>query len=262
MPKTAIPLGDTPFASPYNVVGKEACNNFYLERAITPNSKVPYYYVSVPGLRIFTSRSSTNVCRGIFRTSNNRLFAQFGNQFTEILSNGTKLVRGTIGTYSGVVSMADNSQQLILVDGEYGYILNFATNVFTKIDEETFQNGATHVTCIDTYFLVNRPNSMQYNWSTPNNGLMWDALDFATKQGIPDDIVALKECHNQLWVFGTYSTEVHLFRRYSLKKRINYSLVVLQTKALRYELFSVKALSARLRKLTELTKRLNRDYNR
>jgi hypothetical protein len=105
--------------------------------------------------------------------------------------------------------MADNNQQLILVDGEYGYILTFNTNVFEKIDEETFQNGATNVAYIDTYFLVNRPNSNQYNWSYPGNGLIWNPLDFASKEGSPDDIVAIKECNNQLWVFGNQSTEIH-----------------------------------------------------
>ena len=112
-------------------------------------------------------------------------------------------------SYSGTVSMADNTYQLILVDGAFGYILDFVTNTFTQIDPETFQNGATHVTCIDTYFLVNRPNSNQYNWSSVNNGLTWDPLNFATKEGMPDNIVALKECRNQLWVFGNYSTEIH-----------------------------------------------------
>ena len=206
---TTVKLGNTPYASPYYSVGKEECVNLYVEQAISETSKVPYYYVSIPGLKLFSAKTSTKVSRGLFRSSNNRLFSVQGNELIEILSNGQKLSKGTIGTYSGTVSMADNTYQLILVDGQYGYILDFASNVFTKIDPETFQNGATHVTCIDTYFIVNRPNSIFYNWSSPNNGLVWNPLDFASKEGMPDDIVALRECSNQLWVFGSYSTEVH-----------------------------------------------------
>lgn len=205
----AIPLGDSPYATPYDVVGVEECENFYIEKAISTNSKVPYYYISRGGLRSFSPKSTNSTSRGMYRTANERLFCVFGNQVIEILANGQRTTRGSLTTYTGTVSISDNSYQLMIVDGAYGYILDFATNIFTQIDQETFQNGATHVTCIDTYFIVNRPNSMQYNWSSPNNGLLWDPLDFATKQGIPDDIVALKEAQNQLWVFGSYSTEVH-----------------------------------------------------
>jgi hypothetical protein len=204
-----IKIGNTPYASPYYSVGKEECVNLYVENAISETSLVPYYYISIPGLKLFSQKSSTKVSRGIFRTSNNRLFSVNGNELVEILSTGQKLTRGTIGTYSGTVSFADNTHQLCFVDGQSGYILDFASNDFSQIDSETFQNGATHVTCIDTYFIVNRPNSIYYNWSKPNNGLTWDPLDFASKEGMPDDIVALKECSNQLWVFGNYSTEVH-----------------------------------------------------
>lgn len=204
-----IKFGDTPYASPYYSIGKEECVNLYVEKAISETSLVPYYYISIPGLKIFSTKSNTNVCRGLFRTSNNRLFGVFGNEFIEILANGSKLKRGTIGTYAQTVSMADNTYQLCLVDGQYGYIFDFATNVFTQINTEIFQNGATHVTCIDTYFIVNRPNSIYYNWSSQNNGLLWNQLDFASKEGMPDNIVGIKECNNQLWVFGNYSTEVH-----------------------------------------------------
>lgn len=204
-----LSLGDTPFASPYDVVGKEECKNLYIEPSLSPEAKTKYVYVSVPGLRRWIGATSSQACRGLHRDGSGRLFGIFGNELIEILSNGQKLSRGNISTYSGTVNFASNSYQLMLVDGQYGYILDLATNNFSQIDPETFPNGATHVAYIDTYFLVNRPNSQQYNWSYPGNGTIWDPLDFATKEGSPDNIVAIKECNNQLWVFGTYSIEIH-----------------------------------------------------
>lgn len=204
-----LTLGDTPFASPYDVVGKEECKNLYIEPSLSPDAKTKYVYVSVPGLRRYVESNSSQACRGLYRTGNERLFGVFGNQVIEILANGQRATRGSLTTYTGTVSMASNNYQLMIVDGTYGYILDFATNILTQIDPETFQNGATHVAYIDTYFLVNRPNSNQYNWSYPGNGLIWNPLDFATKEGSPDDIVAIKECNNQLWVFGGQSIEIH-----------------------------------------------------
>lgn len=209
MALTTIKLGDTPYASPYYSVGKEECVNLYVEKAISETSLVPYYYVSIPGLRIFSNKTSSRVCRGLYRTSNNRLFGVFGNSFEEVLESGQHLIHGTIETFSDSVTMTDNTYQLMMVDGKFGYIFDFVTREFTQIDQETFPNGATHVTCIDTYFLANKPNSIYYYWSAQNNGLSWNPLDFASKEGMPDDVVAIKELKNQLWVFGNYSTEVH-----------------------------------------------------
>lgn len=201
-------FSDTPYASPYNVVGRDICRNFYIEPSISNTSKTSNVFVSVPGLKLHVNKSSGNSCRGIYKTSDSRLFMVHGNILEEIAQNGTRIQRGQITTYSGVVNFSDNTRQLILVDGEFGYILDLATNTFTKIDENTFPNGASHVTCIDNYFLVNKPNTYQFNWSEVNDGLTWDPLNFATKEGYPEVIVAIKELHHQLWVFGSTSTEV------------------------------------------------------
>lgn len=209
MTTQTVKLGNLPFSSPYYSIGKEECQNFYVENSISDASKVPYYYVSIPGLKIFVPKTSSKVCRGMFRTSNDRLFAVFGNLVQEILITGERVLRGTLTSYSGPVSMADNTYQLCLVDGEFGYIFDFAKTTFTKIDPETFPNGATRVVCIDSYFIANYPNSNKYVWSKLNDGTIWDPLDFATKEGQPDNIVSLEAHKNLLWVFGSWSTEIH-----------------------------------------------------
>lgn len=209
MGQQVLTFGPTPYASPYYSIGKEECKNLYVEKAISPTSKFSHYYVSIPGLKTFVEKTANVACRGLFRTSDSRLFGVWGSGFYEVTQTGVRTLRGTISTITKTVSMADNTHQVLLVDGEFGYIFDLATNIFSKIDEETFPNGATHCTNIDTYFLVNRPRSIEYVWSSLNNGLLWNPLNFATKEGQPDNIVAIKELSNQLWVFGSYSTEVH-----------------------------------------------------
>jgi hypothetical protein len=209
MNQQLLAFGNSPYASPYYSIGIEECINLYMEKAISLTSKVPQYFVSIPGLKLFSKKQSDKVCRGLYKTSDSRLFGVFGNQIQEILQNGSRRILGTLTTYSGTVSISDNTHQVLFVDGQFGYILSMDTNIFQQIDQNIFPNGATHCTCIDTYFLVNQPNSINYNWSSQNDGLNWDPLDFATKEGMPDNIVAIKELNNQLWVFGSYSTEVH-----------------------------------------------------
>ena len=201
-------FGAVPYASPYLSVGQEECRNLYVENSISQTSLVSNYYVSVPGLKIFVEKDAGNACRGLYKTSDSRLFQVHSNYVDEIFQNGQRITRGYITTYSGVVNFSDNTRQLMIVDGEFGYVLDLASNIFSKIDENTFPNGATHVVNLDTYFLVNVPNQNIFRWSSQNNGLLWDPLDFATKEGYSEVVVAIKELHNNLFVFGETTTEV------------------------------------------------------
>lgn len=203
-----LSFGDVPFASPYNVVGKEECRNLYPEMSISQSSKVPVSFVSVPGLKLAVQKSAGNACRGLYRTSDQRLFQVHSNIVDEIMQNGTRITRGYITSYSGVVNFSSNDYQMILVDGTFGYSLDLASNTFSKIDENIFPNGATHITNINSYFLVNVPNTFKFRCSYPNNGTIWNPLDEFAKIGTPEVIVAIKELRQQLWVFGTTTTEV------------------------------------------------------
>lgn len=75
-----------------------------------------------PGLKPFISLGSSPI-RGLWWfQSQNRLFAVAYNQLVEIFPDGTQKNRGTLLTTAGIVSMADNGTQLMIVDGVSGYI--------------------------------------------------------------------------------------------------------------------------------------------
>lgn len=61
---------------------------------------------------------------------------------------------------------------------------------------------------LDGYFVVARPDSKQINLSALYDGKTWDMGDFAIKEGYPDNIVALLADHEELWIFGSETTEV------------------------------------------------------
>lgn len=232
--KTVVfPLGNKPFSTPFHSVGLEICQNMYLETAQSENAKALYYLVKTPGLRRLGNLITSNIgaCRGMFTSTNGRSYMVNGNTFSEILSDGSRVVRGTLNSYTGAVSMAENGLLLMLVDGTNGWILRYSDSNFTKITDEYFpgiEDGTlapTHVTYLDTYFIVNIPNTNEYYWSTSYYGRdhddtttaydpaepngYWTPLQSGKKIGKPDNIVAVINCNNYLWIPGTNSMEVH-----------------------------------------------------
>jgi len=62
---------------------------------------------------------------------------------------------------------------------------------------------------LDSYFIVNPPDSKLFYFSFPNDGTQWDILDVSVKEGYPDNISSMVADHEELWLFGTHaSTEV------------------------------------------------------
>lgn len=232
-----LPLGDKPFASPYFSVGIEICQNMFLEASQSTNGKSDYYLIKIPGLRrLASSVSSINygACRGMFTASNGRTFSVHSTYLYEILEDGSRILRGVLGSQEGPVSMAENGQLLMLVDGRDGWILRYTDSNLTKITDTNFPGNdggnpaPTFVAYLNTYFIVNIPNTNQYYWS--NSYYTWDdvendsygneynpahtegywtPLQSGQKTGKPDNIVALVNCNNYLWLPGWNSTEVH-----------------------------------------------------
>lgn len=61
---------------------------------------------------------------------------------------------------------------------------------------------------LNSYYIIAQPGTRQINVSAINDGSTWDPLDFASKEGYPDHIAALLADHEELWIFGTDTTEV------------------------------------------------------
>lgn len=118
----------------------------------------------------------------------------------------------SLGTIEGEgrVSMADNGTQLmILVPGGKGYVYNEnAGTPFQEITDLDFTaNGAPqYVVFIDGYFACST-DSKKWIISALNNGLSWDALDYASAESDPDDIVAPIVYRNQIFITGSETTE-------------------------------------------------------
>ena len=79
--------------------------------------------------------------------------------------------------------------------------------LFSDITDPDFP-GAVGVGFLDGYFVFNEPNSQRFWITATYNGLSIDALDFASAEGSPDDLVTLIVDHREVWLFGVNTVEV------------------------------------------------------
>ena len=79
--------------------------------------------------------------------------------------------------------------------------------LFSQITDPDFA-GAVGVGFLDGYFVFNEPNSQRFWVTASYNGLSIDALDFASAEGSPDDLVTLIVDHREVWLFGINTVEV------------------------------------------------------
>jgi hypothetical protein len=192
------------FGKSSNVTSQERLN-CYLEVQPGDDRSVVAVY-GTPGLDFFMSFGDTPV-RGEFQHGD-YLYVVHRGRFYEVNNAGVSTVRGTIGTTSGRVYMADNGSQLMITDGTLtgGYIYNYATLAFTNITSAGYLGAAT-VTWQDGYFITVVPNTQRFQVSAINDGLTWSALDFASAESNPDSLVIAISDNSNLYLFGTVSTE-------------------------------------------------------
>ncbi len=141
------------------------------------------------------------------RNVSGRWFVVAGNALYEMTSAGATTARGTLASSSGFVGLAHNRTQLALVDGDNLYILNLTTNAFTQVVSAGWR-GSRDVHELDGYFIFVDPDTDQFYLSAIDDGTSLDALDFSSADAAPDDIIAHRVSHRQLWLFGEVSTEI------------------------------------------------------
>ncbi len=176
----------------------------YMLRPIEPgNERGGFYLQQVPGLVRF---STTNAIRGMV-TAGDRLFIVAGNAFCEVTNSGGVRLIGTIGSSSGTLSMAVGLRQIVMVDGPRGYIYTLPGGPLQQISDPDFE-GAQAVVYVDGYFVFVRPDSQQFYISDIDAANSIDALNFASSEAYPDNLVTAIVTQRELWMMGERSVEV------------------------------------------------------
>jgi len=184
-------------------VSSQGRTNLYAE-VQRDNEKGQLTFYPTPGLvtdinfGAYPSRGAHK--KGDFRYLVNR------DALWKVANDGSMTNVGTLATSAGRVDISDNGTQIIIVDGTNGYIYNTSTLAFAQITDPDWP-GADTVTFLNGYFIVTKPNTGQFYISAIYDGLSWSALDFATAESNPDDLVRVIADNGQVVLFGPETTE-------------------------------------------------------
>ena len=147
----------------------------------------------------------TGPIRGMVRVNAQYLLVASGLQLHAVRNDGMVLFVGDIEG-DGPVYMASNGQDVMVVTSTTGYFVRISDGLFTRIEADSF-TGANSVAFLKGYFVWNRPGTGQFAISKLYS-MEIDALEFATAEGSPDNLVALIADHEELWLFGESTTEI------------------------------------------------------
>jgi hypothetical protein len=159
-----------------------------------------------PGLLSFATAGSGPI-RGCYNAANGRAFMVSGNGFYEISSLGVATSLGGLDTSSGICSIDENGTELAVCDGAGVYILTYSSNAWAKVTDADLPTAGT-ITFIDGYFVVNQVDTGKFYISGLYAGTTWDALDFATAESSPDELLRVINAVGQLWLFGVKTAEI------------------------------------------------------
>ncbi len=179
--------------------------NLYAEKN-PEGSKFPYTIYGTPGYVSFVDLGTTKAIQGMQKMST-LLYAVSGNEVFKVTTAGVKTSLGTITGTEGRVDMSNNGSQMF-IKTEDGLAWVTTSSTLTKVTDSDFPN-ATSSTFLDGYTIVSKKDSGQFNISGLLNSTTWDALDFATAEEQPDNLVRVFAFNGALWLFGETSYEVY-----------------------------------------------------
>lgn len=174
--------------------------NCYLETS-PPASKSPVDVVPSYGIVPFAAIGDGPLRGGT--VVNDVPYVVSGQSLYRIASNGIATRLGTIPNTDDVVMMGDGLN-VVVVTQTNGYVYN--GNVIGQIGGDF--PGASWIGYLDGYAIAIEPNSGRVWVAGPLTPSVWNALDFATAEGAPDDALWGVVDHRELFLFGRETTEV------------------------------------------------------
>lgn len=122
--------------------------------------------------------------------------------------------RPDITTFNGSapVVMMDNGIELLIIAPDYedqhnAWVFNSNTTVITQISDVDFDGPVNYGTYMTGFFVLLKKRSNVFFCSDLRQGLVYDALDFASAESDPDNLVANATLGGVLYLFGTSTCE-------------------------------------------------------
>lgn len=195
---------DLPFSTYQHfspVVGAERLLNCYAEQQ-PRTGKGPMAVIRCHGIATGVT-PGTGPGRGVYRWQG-QLYCVSGSTLYQITSAHTAVSIGSIAG-SGLVSFAETPTQLVICDVSASYTYDGTT--LAQITDSDFVDGA-QCCSIDGYVLFRRDATGIFFSSDLADASSYDALLYATAEGLADNIVGIIADHRQAILAGEFSTEI------------------------------------------------------
>lgn len=175
--------------------------NAYLEEA-PPQEDSPVAVPRSAGIKSFCDIDTTGEFRGAIRHARELYTVHSGNLY-RVSSTGVSTPLGSIPG-SERVGMTSNGGQLAISANGSLYVYESSLAQATDPDFPSI----SWVDYLDGYTIFGVPDTGQFGITAINDSTDYDALDFATAEAAPDDVVRGIVDHRELFLFGEDTTEV------------------------------------------------------
>lgn len=156
-----LPLVDGAYQSKSIISSAQRCINLYAEKN-PEDSPFPSTHYLTPGTDLLIPGPSVNAARCTYRTSNGDLYAVIGATIYYVPPNFVLVSVGTIDAGETTVSMQDNGLVILIADGTANlYAIDLSTRAFAQVTDPNIYGG-DRVDYLDTFFLLNIPNTNQW----------------------------------------------------------------------------------------------------
>jgi hypothetical protein len=184
-----------------NVTSQERINCYLEFQKDGEKTNVVAY--GTPGKSLFAN-AGVNPIRGAYSV-NDLAYIVYDNGFYTMNNAGTITLVGTIGTSSGSVFMVSNGFEIFIADGTANaYYYTIATGILAV------SNSLAMVSCdfMDGRIIGNEKDTGRYYISGSYQASTWNALDFATAESSPDNLVRVFSNNGGVMLFGQFTTEI------------------------------------------------------
>lgn len=205
MPKLAL-LGGA-YKSRSSIANAQRCINLFPEKN-AEDAPFPTTHYPTPGLTKLAAPGVSGRGRGLYTDSTGNLYAVVGANVYYVTPTWTMTLLGSIVNGPNPVSMIDNGNTVVLVDGSAaGYQINIQMKGFSSIPIGGGFYGADRVDYVDTFLLFNRPGTNQWYYALSNT-IGFNSLNIAAKTGYPDLLMGVAVMHRDVWLIGQKTTEI------------------------------------------------------
>ena len=178
--------------------------NLYPAPIESGSGKAAFMLKSIPGLVEFASIG--NEGRGAYEI-NGRAWVVVDDTLYEVFTDGTTADRGSLLTSTGFVSIKSNTTQLFLVDGDNAYVMPLDTNLLSRVTDPDFP-GSDLTEYLDQYAIFAPADGQSFSITALGDATTIDALDSASSEASPDNLVGFAVINRELWLLGRESGEV------------------------------------------------------